>query len=49
LNDLKPDYRILGTDYLNKKITGKDIEGVKIHYHTRDHDWSYTDLRRKIC
>ena len=49
LNDLRPDYRILGTDYLSKKITGENIDGIRIHYHTRDHNWSYSNLRKKIC
>ena len=49
IRKMKPDYRILGSDYIGKKITGKDIDGVEIHYHERDHDWSYSSLRRKIC
>ena len=43
----KPNYRILGTDYANKKITGEDPD-VQIYYHKRDHDWSYTKFRNQI-
>tara|TARA_Y100000034_G_scaffold134462_1_gene202972 strand:+ start:448 stop:1146 length:699 start_codon:yes stop_codon:yes gene_type:complete len=49
LLSLKPNYRILGSDYLSKKITGKNVDGVEIYYHQRDHEWSYSTLRRKIC
>jgi glycerol-3-phosphate cytidylyltransferase len=49
LVDTKPDYRIVGTDYLEKEFTGKHTEGVKIYYHSREHDWSYSALRRKLC
>jgi len=49
LLDISPDYRIIGTDYLERDFTGKDIEDIKIYYHERQHDWSYSKLRRKIC
>jgi cytidyltransferase-like protein len=48
LHNIKPQYRILGSDYTNKKITGEMIESVITHYHTRDHDWSYSKLRSKL-
>ena len=49
LINIRPDYRVIGTDYLEKDFTGKNIEGIKIYYHSRDHDWSYSSLRRKLC
>ena len=47
LKKLKPDIRILGTDYKNKKFTGDDLN-IKIYYHKRNHDFSTTNLRKKI-
>ena len=48
LIDTMPDYRIMGSDYLEKEFTGKNIKGIEIYYHERDHDWSYSNLRRKM-
>ena len=47
LQKIKPDIRILGSDYLDKDFTGKDLN-IKIYYHKRDHDFSTTNLRKKI-
>ena len=47
LQEKKPDIRILGSDYQNKKITGEDLD-IPIYYHQRNHDWSNTNLRLKI-
>ena len=41
------DIRILGTDYLEKYYTGKDL-GIPIYFHSRNHSWSATNLRQKI-
>jgi glycerol-3-phosphate cytidylyltransferase len=42
------DVRVIGTDYKGKNFTGKELD-MEIHYHERDHNWSYSDLRRKIA
>ncbi len=47
LKDIKPNVRILGHDYLNKNFTGDDLD-IKIYYHKRDHNYSSTNLRKKI-
>jgi glycerol-3-phosphate cytidylyltransferase len=47
LLEIKPDIRILGSDYIGKKITGKGFS--KLYYHHRDTDWSTTKLRKLIC
>ena len=47
LRDNPPDVRILGTDYKGKDFTGKDLD-IDIYYHKRDHDWSTTNLRKRI-
>ena len=49
LLDIKPDVRILGSDYNipDKKFTGDDLD-IKIYYHDRNHNYSTTNLRGKI-
>ena len=45
------DVRIIGSDYLNKDFTAKDIceeRGIRIVYNTRDHSFSTTSLRERI-
>jgi glycerol-3-phosphate cytidylyltransferase len=46
--NLKPDVRFLGDDYVGKKFTGSDLP-VKIVFHHRSvHEYSTTNLRKKI-
>jgi len=43
--------RIIGSDYIGKDFTAKEIckkRGIEIIYNKRDHEWSTTDLRKKI-
>ena len=47
LLDIKPDVRILGSDYINKSFTGDDLD-IQIYYHERRHNYSTTNLRKKI-
>ena len=47
LKILKPDIRILGSDYEGKKFTG-DFLDIDIYYHERSHDWSTSDLRKRV-
>tara|TARA_R110002020_G_scaffold394715_1_gene604737 strand:+ start:30786 stop:31499 length:714 start_codon:yes stop_codon:yes gene_type:complete len=47
LKILKIDVRILGTDYLDTKYNGCDLD-IPIHYHTRDHSWSASGLKQLI-
>ena len=47
LLDIKPDVRILGSDYISKSFTGDDLD-IKIYYHDRNHNYSTTNLRKKI-
>ena len=50
IKDIKPDVRILGTDY--KDVPSTEITGYEyckiILYHERNHDWSTTDLKQRI-
>lgn len=41
------DIRILGSDYIGKKFTGSDLD-MEYYYHHRGHNWSSTDLRKRI-
>ena len=45
----KPNVRILGSDYdiPDKRFTGDNLD-IDIYYHKRDHDWSTTNLRKRI-
>ena len=47
LLDIKPDVRILGSDYIGKSFTGDDLD-IEIYYHERKHNYSTTNLRGKI-
>ena len=44
---IKPDIRILGSDYKNKNFTGNDLK-IKVYYHHRNHHYSSTSIRKKI-
>ena len=48
LQKVKPDIRILGSDYEGRSdFTGSDL-GIKIYYHRRNHDWSTTRFKNEI-
>jgi|TARA_Y100000310_G_scaffold295509_1_gene326926 glycerol-3-phosphate cytidylyltransferase len=47
LKSLKPNIRILGSDYQGKRATGQEFSDGVI-YHARDHDWSSSSLRQRI-
>jgi glycerol-3-phosphate cytidylyltransferase len=42
------DVRILGSDWKGKDYTGHEIKKGTIYFHERNHNYSSTDLRRKI-
>jgi len=43
---LKPDVRILGSDWKGKEYTGHEIKDINIHWHDRSvHKYSTTNLR----
>ena len=48
IQSIKPDVRILGTDWKGKEYTGFDLN-IPIHWHVRDHDYSTTNLRLRIA
>ena len=47
-----PDVRIIGEDYMEQDFTGKDdckFMGIEIFYNQRKHNYSTTNLRKRIC
>ena len=47
LKKINPDVRILGSDWKNKEYTGHDLD-IVIHWHNRDHDYSTSNLRKRV-
>jgi glycerol-3-phosphate cytidylyltransferase len=45
--NINPDVRILGSDYIGKSFTGDDLD-IEIYYHERNHNYSTTNLRKKV-
>lgn len=45
---IQPDIRFCGAEYKGKKHTGYDIPGIFTYYNRRDHDYSTTELRKRI-
>ena len=46
------DVRILGEEYRSKDFTGKDEcrqRGVDLYFNKRDHRFSTSDLRKRVC
>lgn len=44
------DIRIIGEEYIDQPFTGKDIcerRGIKIHYNSRQHSFSSSELRKR--
>lgn len=47
LKYLKPDVRIIGSDWEGKQYTGHDLP-IKMYWHHRNHDYSTSGLRKRI-
>ena len=47
LRILKPDVRILSEEYKDKDFTGKGLS-VPLYFNSRNHDYSTTNLRKRI-
>ena len=48
LDEMNPDVRFLGDDYIGKLFTGNDLD-IQIHYLNRDHGWSTTKYKQLIA
>ena len=49
LKIIMPDVRFVGEEYKGKQFTGSDIEGIKIVYNKRQHSFSSSSLRKRVC
>ena len=47
LKIIKPDVRIIGQEYKDRDFTGKDLP-IEIYYNTREHNYSSSDLRKRL-
>ena len=47
LHEIRPNIRILGSDYRGKVATGQEFSD-KVYYHNRNHNWSTSELRLRI-
>ena len=47
LKKLKPDVRFLGADWKDKHFTGENLP-IKVIFNSRDHDYSSSNLRKRI-
>jgi glycerol-3-phosphate cytidylyltransferase len=47
LKKIQPHVRIIGADWKGKEYTGCDLP-IKMYFNTRDHNWSSSELRRRI-
>lgn len=48
LSEIRPDIRIVGSDWIGKKLTGQQ-HCKSIYYHKRDHNWSTSELRKRVA
>ena len=51
LKILRIDVRIVGEDYIGKKLSGEHLHeelGIKLYYNKRDHNFSSTELRDRV-
>ena len=47
LEGLTPDIRIVGSDWWGKNYTGCKLD-IPVYYHHREHEYSTTNLRKRI-
>ncbi len=47
LKEIKPDVRIIGSDWKGKKFTGYDLD-IEVYYNKREHDYSTSNLRKRV-
>lgn len=45
---IMPDVRFVGEEYKDKDHTGKEIEGIEIYYNKRKHEFSSSEIRKRI-
>jgi len=45
---IKPNKRFVGSEYKDKNFTGKNIEGIELVYHNREHSFSSSEIRKRV-
>ena len=48
LQSIDPEVRIIGADHKGKDFTGHGLP-IKVYFNSRDHQWSTTELRTRVC
>ncbi len=48
LRIMNPDIRFLEKKWKSKNFTGSDLKDIKLVFFERKHDWSTTDLRKRV-
>ena len=48
MDAINPDVRIVGMDHKDKPFTGDD-QGIPVFFNSRDHSYSSSELRERIC
>ena len=48
IKSLRPDIRLMGTDYYNKRFTGDDLD-IPVKWIDRSHGWSTTKYKQAIA
>jgi len=48
LKALPINTRFVGSDWKDRPFTGHEITSIEVKYNTRDHDYSSSDLRKRI-
>jgi glycerol-3-phosphate cytidylyltransferase len=52
LRAFKIDVRIVGDEYQDKNFTGRtycEEKEIELHFNTRDHRFSSSELRKQVC
>lgn len=47
LNTLRPDIRIIGSDYKDKHFTGRELD-MPVYYNHRQHNYSSSELKKRL-
>jgi glycerol-3-phosphate cytidylyltransferase len=48
LKNLQPDVRFIGQDWKGKPFTGHELD-IEVYFNKRDHNYSSSSLRKRIC
>lgn len=49
LQIVEPDIRFVGEEYENAPFTGKGLPNIEVHYNKRRHNYSSSNLRKRVA